>query len=70
MYKMYRMREGHTQEVMAYLLDISVRHYQRIENYHEYPSIDLVKKFAKILKLTNEEIGHCIILDLVKKKKK
>ena len=57
MFKSYRIRRGYTQETLAELLNISTRHLQRIENYESEPSLELLKKIAKILNIEDKDIG-------------
>lgn len=39
MIKESRLEKGYTQEEVARKLDISLRHYQKIESYNAFPSV-------------------------------
>ena len=39
MIKKSRIEKGYTQEDVARKLDISLRHYQKIESYNAFPSV-------------------------------
>lgn len=56
MFKKYRIKQGFTQETTAELLNISIRHYQRIEKEENEPSLELLKKIIKILNINDEDI--------------
>ena len=55
MLKEYRIKEGFTQEEMAELLNISWRHYQRIEIGKGTPSLETFIDIIEILKIPNDE---------------
>lgn len=56
MFKKNREKQGYTQEFTAEILGISARHYQRIEKGENEPSLKLLKKIIKILKIPDNEI--------------
>ena len=49
--KITRMQKEYSQEQMSRLLDISLRHYQKIENSEVAPNVYLGLKLAKILEI-------------------
>ena len=56
MFKKYRKKHEYTQEVLAEILGISTRHLQRIEKGENEPSLELLKKMIKILKIEDNDI--------------
>lgn len=56
MFKKYRKINGYTQEKMAEILGISTRHLQRIENKDNEPSLELLRKYIKYLKIEDKDI--------------
>ena len=56
MFKKYRLKNGYTQELLAEILGISTRHLQRIEKEENEPSLELLKKIIKILKIDDSDI--------------
>lgn len=56
MFKEYRRKIGYTQEVLAEMLGISTRHWQRIESGENKPSLELFKNIIKILKIDDKDI--------------
>ena len=64
MIKEYRMKLGLTQEQMAEQLDISTRHYQRIEANICSTTIEMLIKLIEILKIEDKDV-----LKLLKEKK-
>lgn len=56
MFKEYRKKQGYTQEILAEILGISTRHLQRIEKEENEPSLELLKKIIKVLKIEDAEI--------------
>ena len=49
MIKATRMEKGYTQEEVARKLDISLRHYQKIESYESFPSVIIAIHLSNIL---------------------
>ena len=47
--KKNRITKGYTQESIARKLDITTRHYQRIENYESIPNVYLAIKISDLL---------------------
>lgn len=58
MIKEYRNKSGYTQEKLAELLGISSRQLQRIENEESHPSLKVLKKIIKILKISEKDIAY------------
>lgn len=56
MFKEYRKRQRYTQEELAEILNISTRHLQRIEKEENEPSLELLRKIIKILKIEDKDI--------------
>lgn len=56
MIKEYRIKHGYTQEQLAEILDISTRHYQRIEKDFRVTNIDMLLKIIEVLDITDEDI--------------
>ena len=56
MIKEYRIKNGYTQEKIAELLDISPRHYQRIEKDYNNTTIKMLIKIIEILKISDSDI--------------
>ena len=56
MFKEYRRKRGYTQEAIAETLGISTRHWQRIEQGENRPSLELFKMIVKILKIDDKDI--------------
>ena len=56
MFKKYRIERGFTQESLAEILCISTRHLQRIEKKDNEPSLELLRKFIKILNISDKDI--------------
>jgi len=46
----YRMDHRLLQKEMTYMLGISLKHYNQLENGHCLPSLKLLKKYALLLK--------------------
>ena len=55
-FKKYRLKMGYTQERIAEMLKISTRHFQRIENEENEPSLELFKKIVKVLEIEDIDI--------------
>lgn len=68
MIKKYRKLRKYSQEQMAELLEISPRHYQRIENKESNPSIELFKKIINILQIKDKDIAFIIKNDIIEKR--
>lgn len=68
MIKEYRKIRNYSQEEMAELLEISPRHYQRIENKESNPSIELFGKIVKILQIKDKDIAFIIKNEIIDKK--
>lgn len=68
MIKKYRKLRKYSQEQMAKLLEISQRHYQRIENKESNPSIELFKKIVNILQIKDKDIAFIIKNDIIEKR--
>lgn len=68
MIKKYRKLRKYSQEKMAELLEISPRHYQRIENKESNPSIELFKKIINILQIKDKDIAFIIKNDIIEKR--
>jgi DNA-binding XRE family transcriptional regulator len=49
MIKESREKKGYTQEDAARKLDITLRHYQRIESYESFPSVIIAIKLSNLL---------------------
>lgn len=56
MFRKYRIERGFTQENLAEILCISTRHLQRIEKEDNEPSLELLRKFIKILNISDKDI--------------
>lgn len=56
MLKEYRIKNGYTQEQLAEILDISTRHYQRIEANFRCTKIEVLIKIIDILKISDNDI--------------
>ena len=56
MFKEYRKKHGYTQENIAEILNISSRHWQRIEKEENEPSLELFKKIVKTLNIEDKDI--------------
>ena len=56
MFKKYRIINNYTQENLAEILQISTRHLQRIEKEENEPSLELLRKFIKVLKIEDKDI--------------
>ncbi len=56
MFKEYRKKKKLTQEKVAELLNISTRHYQRIEKYENEPSLALLREIIKVLNIQEKDI--------------
>jgi putative transcriptional regulator len=54
--KEIRTKKGYTQEALARLLNISLRHYQNIETYKSCPSVTLALKLCDKLNIEPKEI--------------
>lgn len=64
MIKEYRLRMGFTQEQLAEKLDISTRHYQRIEANVCSTTLEMLIKIIQVLKIEDQDV-----LNLLKNKK-
>lgn len=51
MIKYFREKNGYTQEDIARMLNISLRHYQLIEKYKVHPNVYTALKLSRILKI-------------------
>lgn len=56
MFRKYRKKNGYTQEVLAEILGISTRHLQRIEKEENEPSLELLRKIIKVLKIEDYDV--------------
>lgn len=56
MIKKYRKLRGYTQEELAEILNISTRQIQRIEKNESVPSIKLLNKIIKKLKISDKDV--------------
>ena len=68
MIKELRNKKGYTQEQLADTLQISLRHYIRIENESIIPRADVFYNLINTLDMNNEQIGEFINCILNKKK--
>ena len=68
MLKELRTSKGYTQEDMAEKLQISLRHYVRIDNERIIPRPDIFANLIKLLKMTEKEIGIFVKNVLINKK--
>lgn len=57
MIKEKRKLKNYTQEQMANMLNISLRHYVRIDQERSFPRSDILNNLINLLDLSNEEIG-------------
>lgn len=60
MIKELRIKNNYTQEEMANKLQISLRHYIRIDNETTIPRPDVFANLINILKMDKENIGQFI----------
>ena len=60
MIKENRLKKGYTQESIARELNISLRHFQKIEKYESFPSVLIALKLAKILDVNVESLWNNI----------
>lgn len=51
-----RTRLGYSQESVAYLIDMSLRHYIRIENGEVEPGVSKLRRLARLFGLTMDEL--------------
>lgn len=70
MIKELRIKKGLTQEQLANILQISIRHYVRIENEVTIPRPDVFSGLIYELNMSNEQIGMFINKVLKNKKLK
>ena len=49
MIKSTRIEKGYTQEDVSRKLDVSLRHYQKVENYDSFPSVIIAIHLSNIL---------------------
>lgn len=56
MIKEYRKKMNYTQEELAKIINISARQLQRIEVNEDKTKIDTIKKFIKVLQISDEDI--------------
>lgn len=56
MIKEHRIKKGYTQEELSILLNISLRHYCRIENYENIPNFILAMKICELLDIIPLEL--------------
>lgn len=54
--KEYRKKKGYSQEQLAELVEVTPRQIQRIENETSDTSLKTLRKFIKILEITDEDI--------------
>ena len=54
--KAARLRAKLTQKVLAKKLDVHVNYYARVERGEETPSLEVLKKLTKILKVKSSDI--------------
>ncbi len=57
MIKDLREKNNYTQEDMANMLDISLRHYVRIDNEKTIPRPDVLSNLIEILDMNKNQIG-------------
>lgn len=69
MIKELREQKGYTQQQMAEMMKISLRHYVRIDTEKTIPRVDVFKELIRILEMTPEEIGR-FILNVIENKAK
>lgn len=60
MIKENRLKKGYTQESIARELNISLRHYQKIEKYESFPNVIIGIKLAKLLGVNIESLWNNI----------
>ena len=68
MIKELRTSKGYTQEDMTRELQISLRHYVRIDNERIIPRPDVFANLVKILEMNEKEIG-IFVKNVLKNKK-
>lgn len=68
MIKELRAKKNYTQEKMADMLKISLRHYVRIDNEKTIPRQDVFAQIIQVLDMTPSQIGEFIYNVLVNKK--
>ncbi|MGB9856348.1 MAG: helix-turn-helix transcriptional regulator [Caldisericum exile] len=56
MIKYYRIKNKYTQEELARILNITLRHYQNIESYKSIPNVLTAIKLSKLLNANIEDI--------------
>lgn len=56
MFKEYRKRQRYTQEELSEILGITSRHLQRIERNENEPSLELLRRMIKVLKIEDKDI--------------
>lgn len=60
MIKKLRMKKNYTQEDMAEILNISIRHYVRIDNERTIPRADIFSKLIEVLEMNKSQIGEFV----------
>lgn len=68
MIKELRIKKDYTQEEMADMLNISLRHYVRIDNEKTIPRPDVFNNIINILDMNKNQIGQFILNVLNNKK--
>lgn len=68
MIKELRIKKNYTQEEMADMLNISLRHYVRIDNEKTIPRPDVFNNIINILDMNKNQIGQFILNVLNNKK--
>ena len=68
MIKELRIKNKYTQEDMAEILGISLRHYVRIDNERTIPRPDIFALLIKVLDMNEKQIG-CFIKNVLRNKK-
>lgn len=60
MIKKLRIKKNYTQEDMAEILNISIRHYVRIDNERTIPRADIFSKLIEVLEMNKSQIGEFV----------
>lgn len=68
MIKELRIKKNYTQEEMSNMLNISLRHYIRIDNERIIPRPDIFNNLIDILSMNKKQIGQFILNVLNNKK--
>lgn len=67
MIKELRIKKEYTQEDMSNMLQVSLRHYVRIDNEKTIPRPDIFALLIKILDMNEKQIG-CFVKNVLKNK--